>query len=74
MQHLGFYADNYDEWKLYAQERAMEILYELEVEDAARGKGTSVHNPTFSATHSKPNFSRVRRVGIPNLTSHPDWR
>jgi len=38
LQHLGFYADNYDEWKLYAQERGMEILYELEVEDEARGK------------------------------------
>jgi catechol 2,3-dioxygenase-like lactoylglutathione lyase family enzyme len=38
LQHLGFYADNYDEWKLYAQEKGMAILYELEVEDEVRGK------------------------------------
>ena len=38
LQHLGFYVDNYNEWKLYSQEKGMEILYELEVEDEARGK------------------------------------
>lgn len=38
LQHLGFYVDNYDEWKSYAQEKGIEILCEAEVEDEVRGK------------------------------------
>lgn len=38
LQHLGFYADNYEEWKAYAKEKGMEILCEAEVEDESRGK------------------------------------
>lgn len=37
LNHLGFYADNYDEWKSFAQEKGMEILLEAEIEDT-RGK------------------------------------
>ena len=33
-----------------------------------------VYNPTLLATHPSPNRSSVRRVGVPNLTSHPHWR
>ena len=38
LQHLGFYAENYDEWKMYAREKGMEILCEAEIEDELRGK------------------------------------
>ena len=38
LQHLGFYVDNYDEWKSYIMEEKIEILCEIEAEDQARGK------------------------------------
>lgn len=38
LQHLGFYSENYDEWKSYAQQKGMEMLCEAEVEDKVRGK------------------------------------
>jgi methylmalonyl-CoA/ethylmalonyl-CoA epimerase len=38
LQHLGFYCSNYDEWRAYAREKGMDILFELEVEDEVRGR------------------------------------
>jgi hypothetical protein len=38
LQHLGFYCSNYDEWRTYARESGMDVLFELEVEDAVRGR------------------------------------
>lgn len=38
LQHLGFYTENYDEWKSYAKEKRMEIICEAEMEDKVRGK------------------------------------
>jgi catechol 2,3-dioxygenase-like lactoylglutathione lyase family enzyme len=38
LQHLGFYSENYEEWKSYAQEEGMEILCEAEIEDELRGR------------------------------------
>jgi hypothetical protein len=38
LQHLGFYSENCEEWKSYAQEEGMEILCEAEVEDEFRGR------------------------------------
>jgi catechol 2,3-dioxygenase-like lactoylglutathione lyase family enzyme len=38
LQHLGFYVENYDEWKSYVREMGMEILCEIEAEDQVRGK------------------------------------
>jgi methylmalonyl-CoA/ethylmalonyl-CoA epimerase len=38
LQHLGFYVENYDEWKSYIMEEGIEILCEIEAEDQVRGK------------------------------------
>jgi len=38
LQHLGFYVENYDEWKSYVREEGIEILCEIEAEDQVRGK------------------------------------
>ena len=38
LQHLGFYVENYDEWKSYVREEGMEILCEIEAEDHVRGR------------------------------------
>jgi len=38
LQHLGFYVENYDEWKSYAREKGIDILCEIEAQDQARGK------------------------------------
>ena len=37
LQHLGFYVENYDEWKSYIREEGIEILCEIEAEDQVRG-------------------------------------
>lgn len=37
LNHLGFYADNYEEWKSFAQGKGMEILLEAEIDDV-RGR------------------------------------
>jgi catechol 2,3-dioxygenase-like lactoylglutathione lyase family enzyme len=37
LQHLGFYVENYDEWKSYVREEGIEILCEIEAEDKVRG-------------------------------------
>jgi len=38
LQHLGFYVENYEQWKAYAAEQGMELLCEAEMEDEIRGK------------------------------------
>jgi catechol 2,3-dioxygenase-like lactoylglutathione lyase family enzyme len=38
LQHLGFYVQNYDEWKSYVREEGIEILCEIEAEDRVRGR------------------------------------
>jgi methylmalonyl-CoA/ethylmalonyl-CoA epimerase len=38
LQHLGFYVENYDEWKSYVREEGIDILCEIEAEDQVRGK------------------------------------
>jgi catechol 2,3-dioxygenase-like lactoylglutathione lyase family enzyme len=38
LQHIGFYVENYDEWKVYAAREGIEFLYEAEIEDPIRGK------------------------------------
>lgn len=38
LQHLGFYVENYDEWKSYILEEGIKILCEIEAEDQVRGK------------------------------------
>jgi catechol 2,3-dioxygenase-like lactoylglutathione lyase family enzyme len=38
LQHLGFYVENYDEWKSYVTEEGIEILCEIEAEDQVRGR------------------------------------
>jgi catechol 2,3-dioxygenase-like lactoylglutathione lyase family enzyme len=37
LQHLGFYVENYDEWKSYVREEGIGILCEIEAEDQVRG-------------------------------------
>ena len=38
LQHIGFYVDNYDEWKSYVKGEGIEVLCEAEIEDQIRGK------------------------------------
>jgi methylmalonyl-CoA/ethylmalonyl-CoA epimerase len=38
LQHLGFYVENYDEWKSYVTEEGIQILCEIEAEDQVRGR------------------------------------
>ena len=38
LQHLGFYVENYDEWKSYASGKGIDILCEYEAQDEVRGK------------------------------------
>ena len=38
LQHLGFYVENYDEWKSYVREKGINVLCEIEAQDQARGK------------------------------------
>ena len=38
LQHIGFYVENYDEWKSYVKGEGIEVLCEAEVEDQIRGK------------------------------------
>jgi catechol 2,3-dioxygenase-like lactoylglutathione lyase family enzyme len=38
LQHLGFYSENYEEWKSKVKEKGIEILCEAEVEDQIRGR------------------------------------
>ena len=38
LQHLGFYVENYDEWKSYVREEGIDILCEIEADDLVRGK------------------------------------
>jgi catechol 2,3-dioxygenase-like lactoylglutathione lyase family enzyme len=38
LQHLGFYVENYDEWKSYVREEGIDILCEIEAEDRVRGR------------------------------------
>jgi len=38
LQHLGFYVENYDEWKSYVIEKEIEILCEIEAQDSIRGR------------------------------------
>ena len=38
LQHIGFYAENYDEWKEYVAGEKIKIIYEAEIEDAVRGR------------------------------------
>jgi methylmalonyl-CoA/ethylmalonyl-CoA epimerase len=38
LQHIGFYVENYDEWKAYVQGERIPIIYEAEIEDAVRGR------------------------------------
>ncbi len=38
LQHIGFYVDNYDEWKTYVEGEGIEVLCEAEIEDPVRGK------------------------------------
>jgi methylmalonyl-CoA/ethylmalonyl-CoA epimerase len=38
LQHLGFYVENYDEWKSYVEAEGIDLLYEAEIVDDVRGK------------------------------------
>jgi methylmalonyl-CoA/ethylmalonyl-CoA epimerase len=38
LQHLGFYVENYDEWKSYVRKEGIDILCEIEAQDQVRGK------------------------------------
>ena len=38
LQHIGFYVENYDEWKSYVKGEGIELLCEAEIEDQTRGK------------------------------------
>jgi methylmalonyl-CoA/ethylmalonyl-CoA epimerase len=38
LQHLGFYVENYDEWRSYVDREGIDLLYEAEIEDEVRGK------------------------------------
>ena len=38
LQHLGFYVENYDEWKSFVEEEKIELLYEAVIEDDVRGR------------------------------------
>jgi len=38
LQHIGFYVENYDEWKSFVKEREIEVLCEIEAEDPIRGR------------------------------------
>ena len=38
LQHLGFYVENYDEWRSYVDREGIDLLYEAEIEDDVRGK------------------------------------
>jgi len=38
LQHIGFYVENYDEWKSFVKEKEIEVLCEIEAEDPVRGR------------------------------------
>ncbi len=38
LQHLGFYVENYDEWKSYVMQQGIDILCEADIEDSVRGR------------------------------------
>ncbi len=38
LQHIGFYVENYDEWKSYVKGEGIELLCEAKIEDQTRGK------------------------------------
>ena len=38
LQHIGFYVENYDEWKAYTEGQGINLLCEAEIEDEVRGK------------------------------------
>jgi methylmalonyl-CoA/ethylmalonyl-CoA epimerase len=46
LQHLGFYVENYDEWKAYVIRQGIEILCEADIEDSVRGRRRAFYMET----------------------------